>query len=320
MFENDQEELGGDSGFKQVGFLLLLDETSVDTGDHILRTEIENGVDVNDLSLKEIREIAPQINSDGILRAIYEPRSGYADPVKTTRSLATSASDKGLTVHEGVTATKINVENAKVVGIETTDGPISTPVVVNAAGPWGRQIGQWIGINDSIRWSRETDLVLQLPSEFGSFPVISDPALRFYFRPQDGDKVIAGLGFPKEIEPLDIDNYEEDLDIRSRQRIMEPLLKRVPSLRQAKFLRGWASLYTITDDWHPLVGAEPSVLGYYSCYGGSGHSFKIGPAIGEALADVISGKAPTIDISPLRPTRFIEGEPISSAWGSGNRG
>ena len=79
-------------------------------------------------------------------------------------------------------------------------------------------------------------------------------------------------------------------------------------------------MYTITDDWHPLVGAEPDVQGYYDCFGGSGHSFKLGPAIGEALADVIAGDTPTIDIRPLRPTRFLEAESITSAWGVGNRG
>ena len=320
MFEHDNEELGGDSGFQQVGFLLLLDTDTVDTGDQILRTEIENGVEVKDLSVEDVGELAPQLNLEGVVRAIFEPRSGYADPVRTTRSLVDGAKDWGLIAHEGVGATGIRMEKDRVVAVETGDGPIETPVVVNAAGPWGRLVGEWVGVNDSIRWSRETDLVLRLPGEFGPFPVISDPALRFYFRPQDGDKVVAGLGFPKEIEPLDIDDYDEELDPDSRRRIMEPLADRVPSLRQAEFLHGWASVYTITDDWHPLVGSEPDIQGYYDCFGGSGHSFKLGPAIGEALADVIAGDTPSIDIRPLRPTRFIEGDPISSAWGSGNRG
>ena len=320
MFENDRDELGGDSGFQQVGFLLLLEEDAKAQGDHIMMTETENGVELSDLSVDEAAAYAPQLDLEGIVRAIYEPRSGYADPVKTTRSLVKRAKDWGLVAEEGEAATGIRLQGDRVAGVDTDQGHIQTPVVVNAAGPWGQRVARWVGVNDSIRWSRETDLVLRLPSDFGLFPVISDPSFRSYFRPQDGDKVLAGLGFPKAIEPLDVENYDQQLDPRSRQRIMEQLLKRVPSLRYADFIHGWASVYTITDDWHPLLGPELEVPGYYACYGGSGHSFKLGPAIGEALADVIAGDMPAIDIRPLRPSRFMEGEPLTSTWGSGNRG
>ncbi|MCH2572943.1 MAG: FAD-binding oxidoreductase, partial [Planctomycetes bacterium] len=85
-------------------------------------------------------------------------------------------------------------------------------------------------------------------------------------------------------------------------------------------IRGWSSMYTISDDWHPLVGQEPEVPGYYACVAGCGHGFKLAPPMGEALADIIAGETPNIDIHPLRPDRFIEGEYFQSVWGSGNRG
>ena len=130
---------------------------------------------------------------------------------------------------------------------------------------------------------------------------------------------MAGLGAPKEIEPLNIDSYDANLDARTRQRIEKALFKRIPALECVRYLHGYASMYTITDDWHPIVGPEPDVEGYYAFFGGSGHCYKLSPPMGEALADVISGETSCIDIHPLRPTRFIEGEPLSSAWGSGNR-
>ena len=319
MFENDRQELGGDSGFQQVGFLLLMDGSTSAAGDHILKSETAHGAEVKEVTPEEIGELAPQLDLEQVVGGVFEPRSGYADPVRTTQSLVERAREWGLQAYEDLGATGIRLEGDRVVAVETAQGAIETRVVVNAAGPWGRHVGLWVGLNDSVRWSRETDLVLRLPSEFGTFPVVSDPGQRFYFRPQDGDKVVAGLGFPKEIEPVDIDGYDETLDPDSRRRITKPLVRRLPALRSADYLHGWASLYTITDDWHPLVGPEPGVQGYYACYGGSGHCFKLGPPIGEALADVIAGATPEIDIRALRPTRFVEGEPLSSAWGAGNR-
>ena len=78
-------------------------------------------------------------------------------------------------------------------------------------------------------------------------------------------------------------------------------------------------MYTISDDWHPLVGPEPDIPGYFACLAGNGHCFMLGPPLGEALADVIAGNTSKIDIRGLRPSRFIEGDYFTSAWGSGNR-
>ena len=162
-------------------------------------------------------------------------------------------------------------------------------------------------------------MAVHLPPNFGRMPVVSDPSLVFYYRPQGQGELVAGLGFPKEIEPVDINSYDETLDPDSRHRIERKLFERLPVLKDAKYSHGWASLYTISDDWHPLVGKEDGLQGYYSCFAGSGHCFKLGPPIGEALADMIMGQDTSIDITALRPSRFKEGEPMTSAWGGGNR-
>jgi len=319
MFENDVEQLGGDCEFRQIGFLVLLDAEAEQPADQVSTLQRQYGIDVRMVSRDEIHDLAPPLDLGGVTRGIYEPKSGYVDPVKTTRNLVDAAKPWGLEVLEGTAARGIRTEGDRIVGVDTDDGPIDTPVVINAAGPWGRQIGSWIGRNDSVRWSRETDLKVRLPSNFPPIPVISDTTpFRIYFR-TDGENLLAGLGAPKEIEPLDIDNYDSELDASSRTRIEKGLFARVPMLRQAPLVDGWASIYTIPDDWHPLVGPEPGLDGYYTCYGGSGHCFKLAPPIGEALAAMISGQAPKIDITPLRPTRFVEGAPLTSAWGGGNR-
>ena len=319
MFENDREELGGDSGFRRTGMMILMEERHLDAGLRVLSHETKLGTGSRRISMEEIKELAPQFNLEGIVAATYQKRGGYADPVKTTRSLAESAQQWGLAVHEGVSATGIRMNGDRVRGVETEKGFVETPVVVNAAGPWGRRVGLWAGRNYSIRRSREGDLVLRLPSDFGHFPILADPGCRLYFRPHGENLLLAGRDFPKEIEPLDIDDYDPDLDLNTRQHIEQGLFQRIPALRHAEFDHGWSSIYTISDDWHPLVGSEPGIEGYYACFAGSGHGFKLAPPIGESLADVIAGDSPRIDIHDLRPSRFMEGEWFSSAWGGGNR-
>ena len=319
MFENDSEELGGDSGFRRTGYLSLLEERHLEAGLNVLSEETKLNTGARRISMDDVKELAPQFTVDGIVAATYQKRGGYADPVKTTRSLAESAQQWGLTVHEGVSVEGIRMSGDRVSGVETAKGFVQTPVVINAAGPWGRKVGLSAGRNYSIRHSREGDLVLQLPPDFGHFPIVADPGCRLYFRPHGESFLLGGRDYPKEIEPLDIDDYDTNLDLNTRQHIERGLRQRIPSLRDAKIDHGWSSIYTISDDWHPLVGPEPGIEGYYACFAGSGHCFKLGAPIGEALADIITGDTPKIDIHELRPSRFEEGEVFASAWGTGNR-
>ena len=235
------------------------------------------------------------------------------------QTLVRSAEKWGLVAYEGVGATSIQVTGDRVRGVQTDQGFVHTGLVVNAAGPWGGHIGKSAGCHYSIRWSREADLVLKLPPNFGPLPIVGDPGCHIYFRPHNDNRILVGLDYPKEIEPLNIENYDASLDENTRSRIENGLFRRIPQLRDTEFDRGWASIYTITDDWHPVVGAEPELEGYYACFGGSGHGSKLGPPIGEALSDIIAGKKPDIDIHALRPNRFIDGEIFTSAWGGGNR-
>ncbi|WP_419161573.1 NAD(P)/FAD-dependent oxidoreductase [Candidatus Palauibacter sp.] len=80
MFEHDRALLGGDCGFRPIGFLLLIGERLRATGEHILESERRHGLHVEDLSPEDIGEFAPQLSLDGVARGILEPRSGYADP------------------------------------------------------------------------------------------------------------------------------------------------------------------------------------------------------------------------------------------------
>jgi sarcosine oxidase subunit beta len=105
------------------------------------------------------------------------------------------------------------------------------------------------------------------------------------------------------------------------------LTRRLPALAETvgapgyggTFVRGYSGVYDITPDWYPIVGAEAGLDGWYSAFGGSGHCFKLGPAIGEALADTIAGREPAIDISSLSGARFENGRTFTSVWGPGNR-
>ena len=141
MFENAEEALGGDCDFRRVGYLCLLEEKTASVGDQILQVERGSHAKQVAVSPEEIAEIAPDLNLDNVVGGIFEPSSGFVDPVKTTRNVVERAKQWGLTVSEGIGATGVRLTDSRVTGVETEDGVIETPVAVNAAGPWGRRIG-----------------------------------------------------------------------------------------------------------------------------------------------------------------------------------
>ena len=319
MFSHAEDELGGNCGFQRIGYLAVLGEDGREAGRRVVEMERAQGIRVEELSPADIADRYPLVDLDGIKYGILEPDSGFADPIKTTQQLVDSARPWKLHVQENLGATAILLQHGRVSAVETEQGVIDTPVVVNAAGAWGRRLGLTVGLNYSFRWSRECDIVLNVPFDTNNYPWLTDPKLCFYSRPAGPRQLLVGLGFPKEIEPLDFDDYDADVDARMRDRIAQKIFRRVPATSQGSFDHGWASMYTITDDWHPLVGPEPEVPGYFACLAGNGHCFKLGPPLGEALATVIAGEASAIDIRGLRPNRFIEGDYFTSVWGSGNR-
>ena len=327
MFERDEEELGGPSGFSRHGYLVLAPPGEEEAIRAVVPLQRSLGVETEILSPDEIVSRYPELDLDGVALGCLEATAGYADPVRTVRSLLDSAGRRGLRVHAGREAVGIATAGGRVTGVATPTGTIAAPVVVNAAGPWGAKVGRMVGIDCHLTHSREHEAQLAPPASFGAVPLVSDAAQRLYFRPHGAGRLLVGEGWPKQPEPADPDLYDPGTESHVVRRMVEKLVRRLPSLRAeltradygGAFVKGYSGVYDITEDWYPIVGGEPELAGYYSAFGGSGHCFKLGPPIGEALAEVIAGREPAIDIAPLSRRRFVEGKTFGSVWGPGNR-
>lgn len=329
MFANAEEELGGDVGFVNNGYMVIAPPEAEAAIRGVVPLQQQCGVDARFLTRDEIAELYPQLQLDDIVLGCLERTSGYANPIRTITALVDSARKRGLEAYEDAPVSDIKVDGGKVTGVVTPKGTISTPVVVNAAGPWADRVGKLAGIEYALRFSREHEVVLELPADFGPLlPVVADATNRIFFRPAGPSRLLVGESYPKDLEPADPASYDDHADAHVVERMVERLVSRVPSLRdhisterwRDKVIHSYSGMYSITDDWYPIVGGEPELEGYYGALGGSGHGFKIGPPIGESLAAVIAGQEPPVDISSLAHDRFANGRTFSSKWGGGNRG
>ena len=106
-------------------------------------------------------------------------------------------------------------------------------------------------------------------------------------------------------------SFYEEVDFEGQEWTAVRSLHRVPLLERARIGGGWAGLYEISPDNHAIIGSYPEIKGFICANGFSGHGFMHSPATGLLVAElIVEGKAQTLDIHPLRPARFREGDLI----------
>jgi len=105
------------------------------------------------------------------------------------------------------------------------------------------------------------------------------------------------------------------VDMPAVAETLKKLAHRMPAMSDAYFRGGWSGLFMVTPDWHPILDRVPGIDGLYCAVGFSGHGFKLSPMIGATMAELITeGSATSVDIHPLRFSRFAEGDLMSSSY------
>ena len=88
-------------------------------------------------------------------------------------------------------------------------------------------------------------------------------------------------------------------------------------MEQALSKGGWSGIYGVTPDWHPIIDEAPPGSGFFIAAGFSGHGFKLGPAVGVMIADMVTrASAPTEGLGRelFRYARFVENQPVRGKY------
>src|SRR6185369_3297032 len=200
------------------------------------------------------------------------------------------------------------IEAHRILGVHTTRGFISTPVVVNAAGAWAAQVAEMAGAELPVEPLRRqlvpTEPFDQLPQRF---PMVIDMSTGFHFR-REGKGILLAWNDPDETS-----GFKTEFDPTFVEKILTHAASRVPVLAEAGVnpRRAWAGLYEMTPDHHAIIGPAPNVAGLYFVNGFSGHGVMHSPASGRITADLIlQGHSDLVDAKQLSVTRFAEGKTL----------
>ena len=301
MMERFADEMGQEVGLRRCGYLFMLDREA-DLAQFRANVALQNSVDVPSrvVSAAEIAELAPEVDVSGIIGGTWCPLDGLVDPNGLLQGYVSNARRLGATLLTGTPAIGIDVVDGSVRRVVTKTGSIETPTVVIAAGPWSAQIGAMAGIDLPIQPIRRQIAVTgAIPGLRADFPFVIDFSRSLYFH-REGNGIFTGMS--NRDEPA---GFDTRVDPDWRLHHVENAMQRLPLLADAEIVAEWAGLYEVTPDDQPILGRIPHVNGLLACAGFSGHGLMHGPAAGMLMAEeILDGRAHTIDIDPLRWSRF----------------
>jgi sarcosine oxidase subunit beta len=317
VFQDFKERVGDECGFRQAGFVVLVEEKDRAGLEANVALQRSLGIQTELLSPEALREILPGMETSDLVAACYEPESGYADPYLTVHAYARAARQLGVAVYQETEVTGIRFRGGKVVGVDTSTGPFDAPLALNTTGAWGAQVARMAGIEVPISSCRVQVATFRRPEGHeAAHPVVGDFRNAVYFRPETGNLTLVGLIDPEEASAVvDPDAYNKRVDSEFVLDVGERLVRRYPAMELSESRGGYASLYGITPDWHPVIDETPAGSGFYTCAGFSGHGFKLGPAVGVMVADMLTGEGEAeFDPHLFRLGRYAEGDPVRGQY------
>ncbi|MEW6375055.1 MAG: FAD-binding oxidoreductase [Thermodesulfobacteriota bacterium] len=303
-FERFEEEFGVNPEFRRIGYLFLATtELEMEVFKENIKLQKKFGIPVELLNGYEIKTRWPFLRIDDILGGTFCPWDGIAGPSEVLSGFTGGAKRAGVKIYEGAEAVGILLEQGKVRGVKTKEGEISTPIIVNAGGPFASSVGEMAGVNIPVKPLRRQVFVtapFRLTDQ--SIPLTIDFHRGWYFRQEVDGFLLSG---PLDQEP----SFNLSIDYEAMAEASENAMYRVPALEKARIAKGWAGLYEISPDHHAILGKVAETEGFILANGFSGHGFQHSPAVGKVIAElIVEGKATTIDISPLSMERFKKGE------------
>ncbi len=304
-YQHFQELYGEDAGYRPIGYLFLVPPERWSEHLQSVRLQERIGAPVRVLSVEDAQNLIA-FDTTGIAGATHGPADGVVDPHSVTFAYLKLAKEKGASLYLETPLT-----SAKRLGnvwqVETPKGLFEAEYLINAAGSWAGEVAKRASLEVEVPVQPVRRVVYATaPTSWPHvYPLTIDLTSGFYLR-SEGQRILFGRSNPDEppgfSEGMDWDWFEPTISVG---------LERFPWLEETRLdsRACWWGYYEVTPDHNPILGRLPTVENWVNVAGFSGHGVQQAPAIGRLIAEeVVLGKAQSINIDPLRITRFSAGQ------------
>jgi sarcosine oxidase subunit beta len=302
-----EEEIGVDSGYRPCGYLFIARSEEAMTQLR-LANALQHACGLPEarvIGADEVRMINPAVEDEAIAGGTFCPTDGFIRAMKILNGYTVAAQRLGVRFQFKTTVHGLRIEGDRIVALESSLGDIESDVVVNAAGAWASTLGIELPVSPLRRQVAATVETDVLPE---SMPMTVWAGDGFHFRVRDGRVLLLWPDTPPA-------GFDTTFDATWLPRVLDLAHARVPCLRNVPIdpAACWAGLYEMSPDHHAILGRASAIANLYLANGSSGHGVMHAPAIGHLIAELIVDGRTSIDIEPLRPSRFAEGKAIQAA-------
>jgi len=299
LYQSLEAETGQSTGFLGCGFIELATEPDrLEEYRRVAAFNRKEGVDVQEISAREVEELFPLCRTDDVLAGFYVQDDGRVNPVDATQALAKGFKQMGGTIIEGVDCKDILTEDNAVIGLQTDQGTIKTDYVVNCGGLWARELGQRHGVLIPNQGAEHYYLLTDaMPEVDPQWPVVEDPRNYAYIRPEGGGLMVGlfegeAASYDADIQPFG--EIEPDWDRLTPY--LEKAMSRVPSVNEVGVKKLFCGPESFTPDLAPLIGEAPELQRYFVAAGLNSIGILTGPGVGRTVANWIVDGYPDVDV------------------------
>lgn len=309
------EAAGEDVGFRQVGYLVGVGPENEAALVANTAMQADLGIDVGMAAAEVVATLWPQLELADFAAFSYEPRGGYADASQTAFLFGRQARAEGARIRPATPVTRLLVRGERVRGVEFADGSeLQSDTIVLAAGVWSADLLVPLGVKLPIRAERAELLMIDTGEPLRDQPVLSDLVSLQYARTEGSGELLVGSSDHSRPEYADADHYSNRASSAGLEKAAAKVLHRFPGFPDPRVSASYAGCYDVTPDYNPVI-APVGPRGLFLAAGFSGHGFKISPAVGELVADLIldgDSRRPDVRASDFELSRFDRGELLTS--------
>jgi sarcosine oxidase subunit beta len=311
FYRGQVASIGTDSGFREQGYLILaVTEDDERAGRERVAMQRAEGLDVRWLTATEASDLIPTLASSGHRGGSFVETDGFIDPPRNVRAYSLAMQAAGVELLERTAFTGLRLASDerggdRVIGVETSRGPIATNRVLLTGGPSLQDVGRRAGLRIPAGAVRHTVAILE-PSpafEVERMPMVFDIGRGLYWRLEEGG-LLFGWSDPDELpgEARTI-NWPAVDTARTR------LAALVPATRDLGIRKIWAATIDYTPDHLPIVGTaitpDGEQIGGVTVASAGGHGMMWGPGVARVAADLaMTGRTDLVDVAELGLDRF----------------